>query len=517
MQKLLGLALLPLLLVCQEANTHAQISCPYRCHCFTPAQVLCGDGGLSHLPRNVSGRVKEFILMSSDLQYLFSHTLAESGQLTKLVFLNNALRSVHAQAFEHLAELRELEISGNPELDSLFPGTFGSLGNLTRLSLNYNALESLAPGMFDALSQLHTLQMRGNAISSLPPLLFQNLRSLLVLDVSLNRLQGLSGETFSGLGGLEVLKINNNQLGNLTADAFLNVSQLTELHLEGNQVSELPDGVFALPELEVLNLRGNLLTTFSDRAFGFNASNLRELNLRGNKLRELGSLGRLPSVSELILSANQLSRLQEDTFRNMTVLEYLDLSENQLRSLPGAVFIGLLGMKTIRLHQNHLTELDPRTFEDQAFIQQLHLSDNQLETLPPGLFDPFSIQHTVRLHGNPWKCDCRAWYLHDWVARNGQDVEMLDRVLCRSPGLLRGRPLASLQEEQLGCGWSRGSGRCSQETRNDTVVVRCKVDKCSRLTVKVQFEEEDGDDVKEHVWSLLAPCRNQTGTGPPAR
>ncbi|CAF97573.1 unnamed protein product, partial [Tetraodon nigroviridis] len=168
MQKLPGLALLLLLLVCQKANTDSQISCPYRCHCFTSAQILCGDGGISYLPRNVSRKVKEFILMSSDLQYLFSHTLAESTQLTKLVFLNNALRSIHSQAFEHLAELQELEISGNSRLDNLFPGTFEKLGNLTRLMLNYNAFKSMPPGMFDSLTQLETLQMRGNILSDLP-------------------------------------------------------------------------------------------------------------------------------------------------------------------------------------------------------------------------------------------------------------------------------------------------------------------------------------------------------------
>uniref|UniRef100_H2RU59 LRRCT domain-containing protein n=1 Tax=Takifugu rubripes TaxID=31033 RepID=H2RU59_TAKRU len=438
---------------------HLEISCPYRCHCFTPAQVLCGDGGISYLPRNVSRKVKEFILMSSDLQYLFSHTLAESPQLTKLVFLNNALRSVHSQAFEHLAELRELEVSGNPRLDNLFPGTFEKLGNLTRLMLNYNVFKSTAAGTFDSLKQLETLEMRGNIISDLPPFLFGNLHNLLVLDLSLNN--------------------------NLTADTFHNVSMLTELHLEGNKISELPDDIFfVLTELKVLNLRGNLLTTFSDKAFGFNASNLKELNLKGNALRELHSLRSLSSISDFILASNQLSRLPEDIFWNMTVLENLDLSENQLRSLPGTIFTGLLGMKTIHLNQNHLSELDAKMFEDQTLVEQLYLSDNKLETLPAGVFDPFIIQITVRLHGNPWRCDCHMWNLHEWVLRNSQDIEMLDRMLCESPGFLRRRPVASIQRDQLVCSLSKGFGGCGQEIHNNTVVIKCKVDKCSQMTVK---------------------------------
>uniref|UniRef100_H3CQX2 LRRCT domain-containing protein n=1 Tax=Tetraodon nigroviridis TaxID=99883 RepID=H3CQX2_TETNG len=492
MQKLPGLALLLLLLVCQKANTDSQISCPYRCHCFTSAQILCGDGGISYLPRNVSRKVKEFILMSSDLQYLFSHTLAESTQLTKLVFLNNALRSIHSQAFEHLAELQELEISGNSRLDNLFPGTFEKLGNLTRLMLNYNAFKSMPPGMFDSLTQLETLQMRGNILSDLPPFLFRSLCNLFVLDLSLNKLTG----------------------SNLTADTFQNVSRLTELHLEGNNISELPDDVFfVLTELKVLNLRGNLLTAFSDRVFGFKASNLNELNLKGNKLKQLHPLGGLSSISNLVLSSNKLSSLPEEIFWNLTSLEYLDLSENQLASLPGTIFNGLLGMKTIHLNHNNLEPTGtPEMFEDQVLVEQLFLSNNRLEALPPGLLDHFTMQYTMRLHGNPWKCDCHMRYLHDFVLENSQNVETLDRMLCESPVFLKKRPVASIKRDQLVCSFSNGLGRCSQETHNHTTVFKCKVDKCSRMTVKVQFEEDDGS-VKEHVLNLqpeLSHCRNET-------
>lgn len=457
--------------------------------------------------------------MSSDLQYLFSHTLAESSQLTKLVFLNNGLRSVHSQAFEHLAELQELEISSNPRLDNLFPGTFQKLGNLTRLMLNYNSFKSVPPGMFDSLKQLQTLQMRGNILSDLPPSLFRSLNNLFVLDLSLNKLKGVNNKMLSGLGRLGILKINNNLLSNLTADTFQNVSELTELHLEGNKISELPDDIFSvLTELKVLNLRGNLLTTFSDRVFGFNASSLNELNLKGNNLKELHPLRSLSSLSHLVLSSNQLSTLPEDVLWNLTFLEYLDLSENQLTSLPGTIFNRLLGMKTIHLNHNNLSKLDPKMFEEQTLVEQLYLSDNKLETLPPGLLDHFAIQHTVRLHGNPWKCDCHMWYLHDLVLRNSQDVEMLDRIMCESPDFLKRRPVASIEREQLICSLSKGFGGCSQEAHNNTLLIKCKVDKCSQMTVKVQFEEDDGS-IEEHVLNLqpeLSRCRNETTISPPA-
>lgn len=497
MGKELGLILLLVLLHFHNANTDSKVFCPYKCQCFTSIQVLCSDGGLLYLPRNLSREVKDFILISSDLQYLFAHTLGDSPQLNRLIFLNNSLQNIHAQAFEHLAELRELEISGNPMLEHLFLGTFARLGNLSKLGLNFNKIKTVLPGIFEGLTQLKTLQMKGNIISDLPTSLFINLRNLRVLDLSQNKIRRVAGEAFSGLAGLEILRMSNNLISNLTSDTFQNLSQLTELHLEWNKISELDDHVFfGLTKLKVLKLRGNLLTTFSDEVFGFEASSLEELNLKGNRLRELSSLGRLTSLNSITLSSNQLSNLPEDIFRNVTALEYLDLSENQLTSLPKTVFSGLLGIKAIHLNKNNLSKLDPEQFEDQPLIQQLYLSDNRLETLPPGLLDSFAIQHTVRLHGNPWKCDCHMQYVHDWVLRNSQDIEMLDRMLCESPGFLRRRPVAAVDKDQLVCALSKNQtpeiSHCGQEAHDGAVVVKCRVDKCSPLTVRVQFQGDDG-------------------------
>nr|XP_043894059.1 carboxypeptidase N subunit 2 isoform X2 [Solea senegalensis] len=487
-----------------------------RCQCFTTSQVLCADERMTSLPSNMSKQVKDFILMTSAVAYLFPHTLEESPQLTKLVFLNNALRSIHSQAFQHMTELQELEISGNPWLEHLILGTFSNQTNMTILLLNFNRFKTVLPGMFDSLKQLETLQMKGNIISHLPHSLFQNLHHLHVLDLSQNKIEVVGRDTFSGLAELKVLKINNNLISNLTFDTFHNMSQLKELHLEGNKISVLHEGIFSeLTNLNVLNLRGNLLTTFSDSVFGFNNSNLTELNLKGNRLTELSLLSCLTSLTDLILSTNQLSSLHEDTFRNLTMLENLDLSENQLTFLPERIFNNLFAIKTIDLHINNLSKVEPKLFEDQILIQQLYLSNNQLETLPIGVFDPFVIQHTVRIHGNPWKCDCHMWYLHDWVLRNSQDIEMLDSVLCESPGFLRRRTVVSIDKNQLVCTVSiekiPNHSRCSLQAFNDTMIIMCKVDKCSPLTVKVQFQEDD--NIKEHVFGNKpehSQCRNDT-------
>nr|XP_040027660.1 carboxypeptidase N subunit 2-like [Gasterosteus aculeatus aculeatus] len=502
------------LLLCHRGRTQLETSCPLKCQCFTSVQILCSDVRMTSLPRNTSRQVKDFIVIESAISYLFSRTLEGSPELTKLVFLSNALQSIHAQAFEHLTELQELEISGNPLLKNLYLGTFSKQRNLNKLMLNFNRLKTVLPGMFDSLKQLETLQMKGNIISDLPMFLFLNLHNLRVLDLSQNMLDEVKRETFSGLSRLEILRMNSNLLSNLTSDMFHNMSQLMELHFEGNKISELADNIFfVLTKLKVLNLRGNRLTVFSDKVFGFEATNLKELNLQGNRLTELSSLSSLTSLSDLILSSNQLSQLPEDIFRNVTALENLDLSENQLTLLPEMIFHNLRGIRAIHLHKNRLSKVASNLFQDQSLLEQLYLSDNQLETLPQSFLDHFLIQHTVRLHGNPWKCDCHMSNLHDWVLTNSRDVEMLDRMLCASPVYLRRRPLVSVHKDQLVCPVSEEAVAdlrgCSLRAAGDTVTISCKVDRCSPLTVKVKFQEEDGS-IEEHILKNEPQCGNDT-------
>ncbi|XP_072297881.1 uncharacterized protein [Eucyclogobius newberryi] len=507
-----------LLLFLALERSSSQSDCPYRCQCFSPVQVLCADERMSSLPRNMSHHVREFILMTSSLSYLFTDTLDDSPQLSKLIFLNNAVRSIHAHAFQHLTQLQELEISGNPGLEHLYLGTFSEQHHLTKLMLNYNRLETVLPGMFASLRQVETLQMKGNIITHLPPLLFSNMTCLKVLDLSLNKLGEVTREAFSGLGQLEVLKLNHNLLRNLSSDVLSDVGELKELHLMGNQISQLNKAMFTqLTNLEVLNLRGNLLKTFTGDIFGNSTFNLRELILKGNQLCEFSPSGNLSSLTNLDLSLNKLSTLHKDVLQNMTSLETLDLSDNQISVLPESVFNNVFNLKVVNLQTNNLSAIEPKLFEDQTLIEQLYLAFNRLQTLPEGLMDAFLMPHMLRLHGNPWKCDCGLWYLHDWVLRNGQSVEMLDGTLCESPAFLNRRSLDAVEKEQLVCHMGKERSvdvrNCLLQVSGDAVIIKCKVETCLPLTVKVQLQDDQGN-VKEHVvrneGTESAQCSNMT-------
>ncbi|KAG7277398.1 hypothetical protein CRUP_033353 [Coryphaenoides rupestris] len=467
----------------QTAGAELPHQCPSRCQCFSANQVLCSEQFMSSLPKHLSGKVKEVIVMTTSLMSLLANTFEGSPQLAKLVFLNNAIRDIHAEAFQNLTGLEELDISGNPSLEHLLQGTFSQQGNLTSLLLNFNRLKILLPDTLDSLSSLENLEMRGNLIAELPASLFRNLRRLQHLDLSHNWLEDVRREDLEALTELRTLKLNFNLLGHLAMDTFQNVSQLRELHLEGNSLADLPLHVFsALPNLELLNLRGNFLTNFSSEVFGSFPSSLKELMLNGNELIELSgsSFHGLSSLTDLTLSSNQLSQLPVDLFQNLKALENLDISENQLTSLPEELFKDLRSVKLIHLQKNNLTEISAKMFRDQPMLRQLHLSNNLLQTIAPGLFDAFQFKHVVRLHGNPWRCNCQVSYLQDWMLKNSVDVQEHDKVLCRGPGTLRGRTLTSIDKERLLCrlpedrlkAYGEDAMDCGLHATNGTVIVK---------------------------------------------
>ncbi|XP_077580225.1 uncharacterized protein LOC144201453 isoform X2 [Stigmatopora nigra] len=525
----------PLLLLLLVPARWSRADCPDGCQCFAVERVLCAERGASSPPANLSREAREVVIMTSALRYLYAGALEGSPRLTRLIFLNNALRGVHSQAFRNLRQLGELEISGNPELDGLFPGTFSQQGNLSHLQLNHNGFRTLPPGTFGPLERLESLRLRANLLRHLPPRLFHGLGKLELLDLSLNQIQHLDARAFAGLSRLRVLKLGHNRLGNVSSPAFRHLARLSELHLEGNAISRLPDRVFwPLPQLEVLNLRGNLLSALDDGALGPEASNLTLLDLRGNRLARLSprSLSAATSLSRLLLSSNGLAALPAELFRKLGALECLDLSENRLAWLPEGIFWGLRNLTAIHLQKNQLSGLDAALFRDQETVRQLYLFDNRLSNLPAGLLErswsssPSSSSSpspsspppstTLRLHGNPWECDCRARYLHGLLLgeRRVAVVERADRVLCQSPRHLSKHPLASVPVEELVCHERAAEpGRCLLLwSAAGEPTLRCRLEKCPPPAIRLQLLEDDGA-VEEHLWRREASgCADATPT-----
>ena len=176
---------------------------------------------------------------------------------------------------------------------------------------------------------------------------------------------------------LKVLNLSHNLLSKLP-DYFDNFPNLEVLYLSSNRLSKLPPSFTSLSNLTTLDLSENKLYNLPD--FIGTLVNLRTLDLRGNKLSGLPSyFANLSRLTTLYLSYNQLSDLPNSLFK-LSNLNALYLSHNQIYNLPN-YFGELSNLTTLYLRDNQIYNL-PNSIANLEKLTTLDLRGNPLETPP---------------------------------------------------------------------------------------------------------------------------------------
>ena len=170
----------------------------------------------------------------------------------------------------------------------------------------------------------------------------------------------LKTSDFSGLGNLTTLRVTASNLRKLTRGLFKQMPNLTALTLTNNAINEIEPGSFeGLEQLATLFLDGNRLEELDERAF-----------------QGLGA-----SLSEIVLSVNQLTTLKTGTFRGLSGLTWIDLSANELTSLEDGIFGDADQLVTLHIHNNRLKSFPAGTLP--MTIKNLYFYGNsELDTLP---------------------------------------------------------------------------------------------------------------------------------------
>ncbi|KAG9402426.1 hypothetical protein AC1031_007039 [Aphanomyces cochlioides] len=100
----------------------------------------------------------------------------------------------------------------------------------------------------------------GDACMCRLSIVLEKLPNLTTLDVSENRLPALPPSVFQ-LGRLEELVLAKNQLGDDVFKDMHNFQRLRRVDLSNNQLTTVPSTLAELPNLEVIDVRGNPLTS----------------------------------------------------------------------------------------------------------------------------------------------------------------------------------------------------------------------------------------------------------------
>ncbi|XP_046623349.1 immunoglobulin domain and leucine-rich repeat-containing protein 2-like [Neodiprion virginianus] len=95
-----------------------------------------------------------------------------------------------------------------------------------------------------------------------------------------------------------------------------------------------------------------------------------------------------------------IESLESGAFQGATLLERLDLGDNEIASLAGNVFRSLANLTFLNLTHNRLVSIDDNCFQGLESLDELHIARNKLSVIPYQLFSPVKHLRYLNVAGN---------------------------------------------------------------------------------------------------------------------
>lgn len=453
-----------------------------------------------NLSHNSLERIKPamFGTLPTVLELDLSHNLLSDvsrGGLAKLAscrlldMSHNQLEKI----FQIPISLGELNIAHN-NLREIKSNTWPSMNALLRLNLSANMLgDMLASDSFSSLLTLQTLDLSSNGLTRPPWEALSSLTSLQYIYMQDNNLTSLSKSSFGNLPTLFALDLSRNAIASVERRAFNGLQQLLDLKLSGNQLEHVPNEAFkGLVALRKLDLSHNLLEKIDNKTNGLldDCLSLETVNLSHNNIGFL-TKKMFPAspwipyrLSEIDLSHNSLAVVTHDITVGAGRVRRLSLAGNYINDIRNNVLGNLTSLETLDLSRNNLKDLVSKTsemkFSFPGNITELYLNDNELEDLPVKelmkadklkvldvrgnrltSFDPRLVARVrdrglqVYFEGNTLLCDCFARPLKHYLNKLSQTYLRGDakysNVSCAEPPSLENVSILDVDEERLLC------------------------------------------------------------------
>ncbi|XP_030635377.1 leucine-rich repeat and guanylate kinase domain-containing protein [Chanos chanos] len=206
------------------------------------------------------------------------------------------------------------------------------------------------------------------------------------LELPYNRIKDLS--CVSHMPYLIILDASHNELSDFFG--FKPPKKLKEVNFSRNQISEMKD-LSAYSSLTRLVLDYNSFSVIRGLE---QCASLTHLSLAHNKISHISGLDKLP-LKELYLRGNRIKKIEN--LQTLTTLQTLDLSCNKIRCLSGLQSLHLLG--TLNLRSNQISDISEATHvQDLHLLRELNLQRNPVEDQPDYRLEViFILQHLSKL------------------------------------------------------------------------------------------------------------------------
>lgn len=137
------------------------------------------------------------------------------------------------------------------ELNQNFP-------QLKSLRVEFTDLTSIGENETEGLRKVKNLYLGNNNITDVTQNAFDSLPQLELLYLNGNNITRLEKSTFDKLTNLERLWLNDNQLTELHSELLSQNTKLNRVYLQNNKISIIGKETFSIPNLHIVDLRGNI-------------------------------------------------------------------------------------------------------------------------------------------------------------------------------------------------------------------------------------------------------------------
>lgn len=256
--------------------------------------------------------------------------------------------------------------------------------------------------------------------------------------LNLNRILDLSKQNLTQLSESDCLKnaknvenifmfnVSHNSLTTFNANTLNNFTQLSILDLSSNLIEEL---FLSHSVISEIYLSGNLLRNFTTG----DLCNLISLNLSCNNFNDSKLIvfsNNLTKLDKLDLSWNQLREIHQNLFFNVTNLKELNLSWNQLSELHKSHFYHLQNIEILNLSNNDISTIDNDTFINLPILQYLDLSNNNIHMTSIRSLQGIPELIGLSIQRNHLLADYLQGFVESWSIK---ELDISDIGLCRVP------------------------------------------------------------------------------------
>ncbi|GBM04389.1 Protein toll [Araneus ventricosus] len=539
---------------------------------------------------NMSSSLKTLSLNKNNIESLPESLFSNFSQLKSLSLSDNRLRSLPESIFRDMTNLLTLEISNNL-LESLPESVFHNLILLENLFLSKNKLRVLPDGIFRNLSNLVGLDLSYNNLTQLPDNIFNGLTNLIHIRLRGNKLKTLSEDLFQSSPNIKTIELSiNNFTEPLAENLLFGLTQLEKFDVTDSNLTEIHENFFSYsPKLIIINLQGNNLTSLPRNIFR-NNSMLKEINLNFNRLAELppdlfpdqmnlyklsifkNNLSEIPGgifqkarkIKTLVLGGNQIRNANQTIFRDLPLLEFLDLSVNNLTffqldatananwkhidlsynsltEMPYFQWLRYLKVEWLNLEHNKISYLTlPLLYLKKKDSAVLNFAHNNIKTVnasrvidydmalnyykvPSKDLDNYA-EIRIILDSNPFVCDCQLYDFYHYVKQSHKslirsirlDSDSANNLTCNKPRNLAGKPVMSLTADHFTCEIQKDCSHpchCYFRAKDELNIMNCSFHKMSALpstapynTTVLFFEENvltNMSSFNDEIWENL--------------